>query len=530
VCAEHGARPALVLNDGTGWSYTEFGALVTRMLATLTAAGVAPGERIAIFLPKVPLNCAAIYAASALGAVFVPVNPSLKPLQVAHILRDSGAVMLLTTSERARRLAAELPRLESLRTLLLTEASDDAQTLGRPCLVWDDASGPANDAAQLNVNLPPVAANALAALLYTSGSTGAPKGVMVTQRNFLAGCLSVSTYLGLTADDRVITALPFSFDYGLNQLLAALTVGAGCVLYDHLLANDLLDALERHAVTGLAGVPTLWAQLAAAGYGRRSYAGLRYWTNSGGALPATVLAKVRSVFPAAAPYLMYGLTEAFRSTYLPPDEVARRPGSIGKAIPGEEILVFKEDGTPAGPGEEGELVHCGKLVTQGYWRAADATRQRFKAVPGRFTATGEPEIGVWSGDVVRLDEDGYLYFIGRRDGLIKSSGYRVSPDEIEAVVLGLAEVAEVCAFGIPDEMLGQRIVLGTVPTTPTMLPATFEAAINGHCAKVLPPYMQPSAIMMLAELPKNMNGKYDRRALADAYTASDVRGGQHGAG
>jgi len=341
--------------------------------------------------------------------------------------------------------------------------------------------------------------------------------VMVTQRNLVVGCVAVCEYLHIGPDDRMLAALPFSFDYGFNQLTTALARGACCVLHDYLWPGDLAAALERHAITGLAGVPPLWNQLAAAWGERPPNQRLRYFTNSGGALRGAVLDRLRALFPRAEPFLMYGLTEAFRSTYLPPALVDQRRGSMGKAIPHADILVMKDDGTVAGPGEEGELVHCGPLVSQGYWNAPETTAARFRPVPARPGPDGAPVIGVWSGDIVRLDEDGFLYFQGRRDGLIKTSGYRVSPDEVEEVVMALPGIADACAFAVPDENLGQRILLAVSYAVGAALD---ERAVLAACQRALPNYMVPAAVLPCANIPRNLNGKHDRPRLAAEHATA----------
>jgi acyl-CoA ligase (AMP-forming) (exosortase A-associated) len=300
------------------------------------------------------------------------------------------------------------------------------------------------------------------AILYTSGSTGRPKGVVLSHRNLLVGAESVSTYLGNTADDVILAALPLSFDAGLSQVTTAFSVGAHVVLMNYLLPADVVRLCARHRVTGLTCVPPLWLQLTSVDWPEEARS-LRYFANTGGRMPRHTLDGLRALFPGADPYLMYGLTEAFRSTYLDPSEVDRRPDSIGRAIPNAEILVVTPDGSPAAPGEEGELVHRGPLVALGYWNDPVRTAERFRALPGEPRSWQAPERAVWSGDTVVADEDGFLYFVGRTDDMIKTSGYRVSPTEIEEVAYGTGLVGDVVALGIEDDRLGQRIVLVATP-------------------------------------------------------------------
>jgi acyl-CoA ligase (AMP-forming) (exosortase A-associated) len=352
----------------------------------------------------------------------------------------------------------------------------------------------------------------MAAILYTSGSTGKPKGVVLSHRNLLAGAESVAEYLEITHSDRLLAVLPFSFDYGLNQLTTCLLTGACCVLMDYLLPRDVISALEKYQITGLAAVPPLWAQLAELPWPDRINHHLRYMTNSGGKMPKAILQKLRNKAADSRFFLMYGLTEAFRSTYLPPEQIDFRPDSIGKAIPNAEIMVVKEDGTLCAANEPGELVHRGSLVSLGYWNDADKTDERFKPAPGQLQGLPITEYAVWSGDTVTMDEEGYLYFVGRKDDMIKTSGYRVSPSEIEEVVYASGLVKEAAAIGVEHHSLGQAIlVVASVNNTD----AEFELQrLLDFCKAELPNFMVPAKIEILPELPRNPNGKIDRKLLS----------------
>jgi acyl-CoA ligase (AMP-forming) (exosortase A-associated) len=356
--------------------------------------------------------------------------------------------------------------------------------------------------------------NDVIAILYTSGSTGKPKGVVLSHRNMVAGAKSVASYLENRADDTLLAALPLSFDAGFSQLTTAFHVGARVVLLNYLLPRDVLHALVREHVTGLTAVPPLYIQLSQLEIPATVTDHLRYFANTGGRMPLETLKKLRAALPRTKPFLMYGLTEAFRSTYLPPEEVDRRPDSIGKAIPNAEILVLREDGTPCAPNEPGELVHRGALVGMGYWNDPEKTAERYKALPHRERGLTISELAVFSGDTVRMDEEGFLYFIGRRDEMIKTSGYRVSPTEIEEVLYSTQLVAEVAAFGVLHSTLGQAIVVIATPKCDGVDPGKLLAL----CKENLPAYMVPSEIRLLEEpLPRNANGKIDRKALAQQY-------------
>jgi acyl-CoA synthetase (AMP-forming)/AMP-acid ligase II len=284
---------------------------------------------------------------------------------------------------------------------------------------------------------------------------------------------------------------------------------------NYLLARDVVRLCARHQVTGLTCVPPLWIQLVEQEWPEDATRSLRYFANTGGRMPRTTLGKLRAIFPGARPYLMYGLTEAFRSTYLDPAEVDRRPDSIGKAIPNAEILVVRPDGTPCEPGEEGELVHRGALVAMGYWNDPARTAERFKPAPGREGGITTTELAVWSGDLVKKDDEGFLYFVGRNDEMIKTSGYRVSPMEIEEVVYATGMVRDAVAMGVEDPRLGQRIVVIASPAGDALDTAQLLAKLRAE----LPLYMVPSDVIVRAELPRSPNNKFDRNLLRQQLAA-----------
>jgi acyl-CoA ligase (AMP-forming) (exosortase A-associated) len=429
-------------------------------------------------LPKNELACLLPLASARAGLVHVPVNPVLKRGQVAHILGDSGAALLIANAGRAATLEDG-----DLRGAMVADAAHVA--------FEDCAAMPPSD----------VSTDDLVALLYTSGSTGAPKGVMLSHANLWLGAASVAHYLRLAPDDRVLAVLPLAFDYGQNQLLSAWYAGACVVPHDYLVPRDVLRMVERHAVTTLAGVPSLWRQLVALEWPD----GLRRLTNSGGALDVALVRRLRALAPKADLVAMYGLTEAFRSTYLDPALIDAHPTAIGTAIPFAEVMVVRDDGTPAGPGEEGELVHAGPLVAQGYWRDRSGTAERFRAAPAWSRHGG---LAVWSGDRVRRDDQGLLYFVGRRDAMIKTAGNRVSPHEVEHAAIATGLVAEAVAIGLPDRDWGQAIHCVAVASG-----ACDTAALIAAIARDLPQFMVPRAVHWRADLPLNPNGKPDRAAL-----------------
>jgi len=350
----------------------------------------------------------------------------------------------------------------------------------------------------------------LAAILYTSGSTGRPKGVMLSHANLWLGAESVATYLKITPADRVLAVLPLSFDYGQSQLLSSWYAGAAVAPLDYLTPRDVVKAVARHEITTLAGVPPLWVQLVEADWPTATAALLRRLTNSGGALTPSLIKAMRANFPEADIYPMYGLTEAFRSTFLEPSLVASHPTSMGRAIPHAEILVCRPDGSITADEEPGELVHCGPLVAQGYWKDAKRTAERFRAAPPSSIYGGT---AVWSGDTVKRDADGLLTFIGRDDAMIKTAGNRVSPTEVEDAAVSSGLVYEAVAFGIPDARLGAAIIL----IVRGKEGAEDAGALAAHLRQKLPNFMQPQTIEWREALPRNPNGKLDRVAIAGEW-------------
>ena len=503
-----GDSPAL--QDGRRrLSYTELAVLVHSTAAGLQAAGMTRSTRVAVYLPKSTETVVSFFAIAMGGGIFVPVNPLLKARQVAHILDDSGARILVTSSDRLASLQGELASCPDLARIMLVDepGPDDAADLRVTTLDSVRAGAGA---------LRPVATvdDDVVSIFYTSGSTGRPKGVVLSHRNMVAGAKSVASYLENTGDDCILAVLPFSFDYGFSQLSTAFHAGARVVLLNYLLPNDVLKALQREAVTGLAGVPPLWIQLASLEWPQSAADTLRYVTNSGGKLPVSTIRKLRQKLPSTRVYLMYGLTEAFRSTYLPPDLVDERPTSIGKAIPNAEILVVRPDGTECGADEPGELVHRGALVGKGYWRDPERTHERFRPAPGQLAGIPLEEIAVWSGDLVRRDADGYLYFVGRNDELIKTSGYRVSPTEVEEAVYATHLASAVVVFGVSHPSLGQSIAAVVEPAADG---SRDTGRLVEECRKSLPPFMVPATVIWEADLPRNPNGKLDRSGIIGRF-------------
>jgi acyl-CoA ligase (AMP-forming) (exosortase A-associated) len=493
--AANGADRIAVVDGGRQATYAELHAAARRCARLCRDRGLARGDRVAIVLPKSLEECWAIFGIAMAGGVFVPVNALLKPAQVRHIVADCGARIVLTLGDNVAALEEAFTGLD-VHLIAVDDLSADAPGEIPP------AGGIGED---------------LAAILYTSGSTGRPKGVMLSHRNLLAGTRIVRTYLGITEDERILSVLPFSFDYGLNQLLTAVEQRARIVLLTFQFGADIVEAIATHGITGLAGVPTIWAILTRATpmLAKTPLPTLRYITNSGGAVPSETVARLREKLPGTKIFLMYGLTEAFRSTFLPPEEVERRPTSIGRAIPECEMLVVTADGRRAAPGEPGILVHRGPTVSLGYWNRPDATAEVLKPHPFR-PATEGGETVCFSGDLVTEDEDGFLYFVARNDAMIKSSGHRISPTEVEECLMAMGHFQQVAVIGLPDPFAGQKVHAVAVALGPVDGATVLQAA-----AAELPPYMVPRELELVERLPVTPNGKVDYVGL--------VRERSHGA-
>ena len=512
-------RTALTVDD-QHVVYAELQSHMLRCAAGLLARGLAPGERVAVYLEKRLEAVVASFAISAAGGVLVPINPLLKPAQVAHVLQDAGASVLLTSAARLAPLVPVLADCPQLRHAVVCDAelsdlpTPSVSSAGLTLHAWPDLLTSAD------ARWPTALESDIAVIFYTSGSTGRPKGVVLTHRNLLAGATSVAGYLHQRSDDTLLAALPLSFDAGFSQLTTAFLVGARVVLLNYLLPRDVLRAMAQERVTCLTAVPPLYLQLAALDWPAEATQHLRYWANTGGRMPAATLQRLRQLAPNAQAYLMYGLTEAFRSTYLPPEEVERRPDSMGRAIPNAEVRVLRPDGTECAVDEPGELVHRGPLVALGYWNRPEETAQRFKPWPPALLPAGghglAPERAVYSGDTVRRDADGFLYFVGRRDEMIKTSGYRVSPTEVEEVLYASGLVAEVVVYAIPHAALGSAIS-AALWASPQACGRVEEdgAALLAHCRQHLPAFMWPQALHWVEQpLPRSPNGKLDRQHWA----------------
>jgi acyl-CoA ligase (AMP-forming) (exosortase A-associated) len=488
-------------------SYGEVASKVTALAHGLRRTSLRRGDRVGIYLDPSIAQVLSIFGISQAGGVFVTINSALFPDQLAHIANDCAMRGLITTESKLLTLVPVLWKIPTLDFLVVQRDKQPVETdlpqydFERLC-----EQPPPHEWTDVGIE------KDLAALLYTSGSTGKPKGVMLTHAQILAGSAIVSTYLGITSNERILAVLPFSFDAGMNQLMTAFHQGGTLILMTFTFAREIVQMLAKERVTGLAGVPTLWSLLAQPNstLSKTKLPHLRYITNTGGAMPQAVLATLRQLLPTTKIFLMYGLTEAFRSTYLPPEELDRRPTSIGKAIPNTEILVVNDQGQPCRPGEIGELVHRGPTVSMGYWGQPELTARVLRPHPFLPKEVGDKELVCYSGDLVKMDEEGFLYFIGRRDTMIKSSGYRISPTEVEEVLFQTGKIREAAVIGVPDEILGQAIKAFVVPKDSVHVEPD---ALLAFCGEKLPRFMVPKYVEVLTGLPKTSSGKVDYPAL-----------------
>ncbi|MBI1621794.1 AMP-binding protein [Aquamicrobium zhengzhouense] len=482
-CPGRASEPAIV-DRARHFTFGDLSNLAASYASTLRSLGLQSGDRVGIFLPKSIEECAAIFAVSIAGGVFVPINSNLRPIQVRHIIDDCDARFLIT-NEKGWEETGEIPGvsfLDAARAHVADEATTSCDRIGED----------------------------LAALLYTSGSTGSPKGVMLSHRNLVAGTRIVRTYLRINSSDRILSVLPFSFDYGLNQLLTSVEQGATLILCQFQFGDEIVKALDEHQITGLAGVPAIWALLTRLAPRLRNtpLPHLRYITNSGGAVPTETVKRLRELLPQTRIFLMYGLTEAFRSTYLPPDELDRRPNSIGRAIPETQVFAVRDDGQRTKPGEPGILIHRGPTVSLGYWNRPEATAAVLRPNPLLPQHAGADTV-CYSGDLVTEDEDGFFYFVGRRDAMIKSSGYRISSTEVEEALMASGAFRQVAVIGKPDPFLGQVVHAVAVPMGEDNDISKVLASAAGRLA----PYMMPREIELVPALPITPNGKVDYLAL-----------------
>jgi amino acid adenylation domain-containing protein len=480
-------------------TYRELDRRSNALAHTLLARGVERGDRVVVFADNTVETVIAFWAVLKANAVVSIVNPLTKTDKLLYLLDDCRAKVLITDAHLAHVFGPAVAKARHLACVI----SSGATVPG--ALAFDDAApgtGPDGDAPPrrrcIDVDL--------ASIIYTSGSTGEPKGVMLTHRNMLTACASISEYLRIAGDEVILCALPLAFDYGLYQVIMAFAAGARVVLErSFAFPAEVLKLVAAEKITGFPGVPTVFAVIA----GMKSldaydFSSIRYVTNTAAALPVKHITMLRGLFPRARIYSMYGLTECKRCTYLPPEDIDRKPESVGIAIPNTELWLVDEHDRKLGPNQVGQLVIRGATVMKGYWEKPEATAKKLRPGP----IPGEQVL--YTGDLCRLDDEGYLYFVGRMDDIIKSRGEKVAPKEVEAALYAIAGVREAAVIGVPDDLLGQA-VKAFVVLEPGV--ALDEKAIQKACAAKLESFMVPKHVAIVPELPKGATGKIQKTDL-----------------
>lgn len=492
------------------FTYRQIEEEANRLANALIGVGVKRGDRVVILLPNSVEAVISIFAILKAGAVFVVINPTTKADKLNYILNNCRASAFIASANNSAcedSLWRETPHLQAVILAGATpEQVRTVATAGKSCTSLEQIrseSGCSQVPPKECIDID------LAALIYTSGSTGRPKGVMVTHLNIVSAATSITTYLENTPDDVVINVLPLAFDYGLYQLLMMFKMGGTLVLHDSFaFPTVVIEKIIKEGITGFPLVPTISAILLQMDLSKYSFPKLRYISNTAAALPVEHIRKLRALFPNVRLYSMYGLTECKRVSYLPSDQIDIRPTSIGRGMPNEEVYVVDESGQRVGPGVVGELVIRGANVMKGYWELPQETSRCLK--PGALPS----EMVLYSGDLFRTDDEGYLYFVGRKDDIIKTRGEKVSPREVEDVLYALDGIAEAAVIGVPDPILGSAIK--AVVTIRPGSPLTEQEVLR-HCKGRLEDFMVPKSVEFVASLPKTESGKINKRTIANEY-------------
>jgi amino acid adenylation domain-containing protein len=485
-------------------SYRELDELSNALAHALARRGVERGDRVMVFADNTVETVVSFWAALKAGAVISIVNPLTKSDKLRYLIKDCRPAALVTDAHLYAAWA-EPAQSPHLKCVIASGRPPDGASRCVPALLgWDEALA-SGDHRQ-----PPARRNIdvdLAAIIYTSGSTGEPKGVMLTHRNMLTAATSISSYLEVREDEVILNVLPLAFDYGLYQMIMAFRQGARLVLErSFAFPGQVVRLMAEEGVTGLPGVPAVFAILSEMKTLRQhDLSRIRYVTNTTAALPAKHVLALKSMFPGARIYSMYGLTECKRCTYLPPADLERKPGSVGIAIPNTEMWIIDDLGRRVPANTVGQLVIRGATVMKGYWEKPEATAKRLK--PGPLPG----EHVLHTGDYCRMDDEGYLTFVGRADDIFKSGGEKVAPKEIEAVLYDIPGVREAVVIGVPDDILGNAVKAYIVPEDGATL---SERDVKRRCQEKLESYFVPKQVQFVDQLPRTDTGKIRKAALS----------------
>jgi long-chain acyl-CoA synthetase len=491
-----------LIAGGERYSYADINAMADSVASALASAGLQQGDRAAVFLDNSLEAVVSLFGVLKAGGVFLMVNPTMKAEKLTYILNNCRASALFGPAAKSDIIKEAAKNSCHLKSVFLAGKINAPAASGMRALSLDEVMN-AGGATQV----PGRSSDAdLATIIYTSGSTGSPKGVMMAHSNMTAAAASITEYLENTADDIIINALPISFDYGLYQVLMAFKMGATVILEKSFMyPYRIIETMIKEKVTGFPIVPTMSAiLLQMEEIRKKSFPSMRYITNTAAALPVSHIKKLREFFPGAKMYSMYGLTECKRVSYLAPEEIDRRPGSVGKAMPHTEAYIVDRDGRRVGPGVTGELVVHGAHVMRGYWEMSEETARRLR--PGKRPG----EVLLYTGDLFRADEEGYLFFVGREDDIIKSRGEKVSPKEIENVIASIEGVVETAVIGVPDPLLGEAVKAFVVRKEGLAL---TEKDVMAFCSRHLEDHMVPKLVEFAASLPTTNTGKIKKICL-----------------
>jgi acyl-CoA synthetase (AMP-forming)/AMP-acid ligase II len=507
---EHPAKTAIIIRTKE-YSYSSLKGSSERLATHLVSAGIKKGDRVALYMNNSWQSIVSIYGITMAGAAFLVINPQTRADKLQYILNDSGARILISESILSNELSVALAGSKEIQEVIIT--GDNNRISSFAGIKLEDFENLVSDNKHVT-ELPKIIPNDLAALIYTSGSTGFPKGVMMTHQSMVFTSWSLIEYLRLSEDDRILLLLPLAFDYGLYQLLMAITIGGSLIVEQSFtFQTSVYNQIEMYKPTVFPGVPTIYAMMIAANKKTGlSFDCIKKVTNTAAALPAEFIPDLKKIFPEALIFKMYGLTECKRVCYLEPELIDLKPDSVGKAIPGTEVFLLSSEGEPVQPGEQGILHIRGPHVMLGYWHKEELSREMLKQgnLPG--------ERILCSNDWFKMDEDGFLYFIGRTDDIIKTRGEKVSPIEIETIIYKIDGIKEVAVIGIPDLIMGEAII--AYVTTHGKL-GTSEKEIQKECMSKLELFMVPQHVIFLNEMPKSSNSKIDKKELKKMYLENE---------